>query len=198
MAETPFELERTADRDELAAVFAEVAAALEEGRPARIAADDETVSLAFPSRLSLELAVEREGDPPTAGIDLGLEWEEDSAAPTVRAGAGAEGHPPADADTDADEPSATGPDDADPAAAVIPAEGVVSDSGDEAGGAGGRRSRFEIYRDRAGEWRWRLVHWNGNIVADSGEGYTSRSNAERAARGVMRIAPAARIDRLED
>ncbi|MFC4436559.1 MULTISPECIES: amphi-Trp domain-containing protein [Natrialbaceae] len=85
---------------------------------------------------------------------------------------------------------------------------VADPEGDESDGASeserveisqedGRRSRFEVYRDRADEWRWRLVHWNGNIIADSGEGYTSRSNAERAARGVMRNAPTARIERRD-
>jgi len=60
-----------------------------------------------------------------------------------------------------------------------------------------RTSRFEVYEDAAGEWRWRLVHWNGNIIADSGEGYASRFNAERAARGVMRNAPTATIQRRD-
>jgi uncharacterized protein YegP (UPF0339 family) len=39
---------------------------------------------------------------------------------------------------------------------------------------------FEVYQDNAGEWRWRLVHRNGNILADSGEGYTRRNDANRA------------------
>ncbi|MFC6735025.1 YegP family protein [Halolamina salina] len=39
---------------------------------------------------------------------------------------------------------------------------------------------FEIYRDGAGEWRWRLVHRNGNVLADGGEGYTRRRDARRA------------------
>jgi uncharacterized protein YegP (UPF0339 family) len=43
---------------------------------------------------------------------------------------------------------------------------------------------FEVYRDGAGEWRWRLVHKNGNILADSGEGYTRRRDARRAAESV--------------
>ena len=30
----------------------------------------------------------------------------------------------------------------------------------------------EFYRDRAGEWRWRLKARNGRILADSAEGYT--------------------------
>jgi len=39
---------------------------------------------------------------------------------------------------------------------------------------------FEVYRDAAGEWRWRLVHRNGNVLADGGEGYTRRNDATRA------------------
>jgi len=39
---------------------------------------------------------------------------------------------------------------------------------------------FEVYQDAADEWRWRLIHRNGNVLADSGEGYSSRSNARRA------------------
>ena len=38
-----------------------------------------------------------------------------------------------------------------------------------------------IYRDKAGEYRWRRVAPNGEIIADSGEGYTRLSDAERAA-----------------
>ena len=38
---------------------------------------------------------------------------------------------------------------------------------------------FEVYRDKGGKWRWRLIHKNGNIVADSGEGYSSRSKARQ-------------------
>ena len=37
-----------------------------------------------------------------------------------------------------------------------------------------RKATFEVFRDSAGEWRWRLVASNGNIIADSGEGYTKR------------------------
>lgn len=39
---------------------------------------------------------------------------------------------------------------------------------------------FELYKDEADEWRWRLRHRNGNIMADSGEGYTRKANAESA------------------
>ena len=29
--------------------------------------------------------------------------------------------------------------------------------------------KFEVYQDKKGEWRWRLKHANGNILATSSE-----------------------------
>ena len=46
-------------------------------------------------------------------------------------------------------------------------------------------ARFEVYRDRRGEWRWRLRSRNGLIIADSAEGYASRRNARRAVATVV-------------
>ncbi len=57
---------------------------------------------------------------------------------------------------------------------------------------------FEIYRDVAGEWRWRLVHENGNILADSGEGYSRRRDARRAVDRVQDRAGDAEFDIYED
>ena len=53
---------------------------------------------------------------------------------------------------------------------------------------------FEVYRDAAGEHRWRLVARNGRIVADSGEGYGSRSGAREAVETVARVAGNAPVD----
>jgi len=39
---------------------------------------------------------------------------------------------------------------------------------------------FEIYPGQRGQWYWRAKARNGRIVADSGEGYASRWNCERA------------------
>lgn len=36
--------------------------------------------------------------------------------------------------------------------------------------------QFEVYTDKAGEYRWRLKAPNGNIIADSGEGYKNRTD----------------------
>jgi hypothetical protein len=51
------------------------------------------------------------------------------------------------------------------------------------------KARFELYEDREGKWRWRLVHRNGNIIADSGEGYASAQKAEQGLDSVRRNAP---------
>ena len=40
-------------------------------------------------------------------------------------------------------------------------------------------SRAEVYEDKAGQYRWRIRAANGRVVADSGEGYRRREDAER-------------------
>jgi len=50
------------------------------------------------------------------------------------------------------------------------------------------QARFELYEDNAGEWRWRLRHRNGQSIADSGEGYTRRHNAQKGMQSVRRNA----------
>jgi uncharacterized protein YegP (UPF0339 family) len=40
---------------------------------------------------------------------------------------------------------------------------------------------FECYRDRGGDWRWRLVHRDGEVLAVCGRGYESRHAAREAA-----------------
>ena len=76
---------------------------------------------------------------------------------------------PAEADTVADDEGPEPEDAADPDLAV-PSEDEEIDS----------TATFELFEDDAGEWRWRLRHDNGEIIADSGEGYASKSNAKRA------------------
>ena len=39
---------------------------------------------------------------------------------------------------------------------------------------------FSVYKDAAGEWRWRLQATNGRIVADSGEGYEHKQDCLHA------------------
>lgn len=36
--------------------------------------------------------------------------------------------------------------------------------------------KWEIYKDNAGEWRWRRTASNGNIVGAAAEGYVNKSD----------------------
>ncbi|RZH69352.1 amphi-Trp domain-containing protein [Natrinema altunense] len=215
------DFERVYDRADLAAVFRKFATAFESGRPVRLTGADRTARIAVPERVVAEFEAEyaSDADPPVGELELELEWDDpegssvrlfdrDSTADTAESAA-ADGTDGADERGTEADPTAV-----DPAAAVMPLDvdadhdagtdgvetaetAVTTDEETDRPDDSGRTSRFEVYEDKAGQWRWRLVHWNGNIVADSGEGYSSRSNAERAARGVMRSAPTASIRRLE-
>lgn len=47
---------------------------------------------------------------------------------------------------------------------------------------------FEIYRDKANQYRWRLRRADGEIMADSGQGYDSREECESDLRWVRQNA----------
>jgi uncharacterized protein YegP (UPF0339 family) len=51
------------------------------------------------------------------------------------------------------------------------------------------RAAFELFEDSAGDARWRLRHRNGNILADSGQGYADRTRAREGIESVKRHAP---------
>lgn len=53
---------------------------------------------------------------------------------------------------------------------------------------------FELYKDKAGEWRWRLRHEKGNIIADSGEGYRNKADAVNGIDSVKENAPTAPVE----
>jgi uncharacterized protein YegP (UPF0339 family) len=55
-------------------------------------------------------------------------------------------------------------------------------------------ARFEIYRGKIGDFRWRLTHTNGRIIATSGEGYTSKVNALNGLNSVKENAPSAIVE----
>lgn len=46
--------------------------------------------------------------------------------------------------------------------------------------------KFEVYKDLAGEWRWRVTAANGEIIAVSGEGFTRKWSAKRAGKRAFR------------
>lgn len=53
------------------------------------------------------------------------------------------------------------------------------------------QTHYELYRDAAGEWRWRFVAANGETVAVSSEGYENRADARTA---IERVKESGRID----
>jgi uncharacterized protein YegP (UPF0339 family) len=55
-------------------------------------------------------------------------------------------------------------------------------------------AKFEIYKDKSGEYRWRLTHTNGQVIADSGEGYKAKANALGGIKSVKENAPGATIE----
>ena len=57
--------------------------------------------------------------------------------------------------------------------------------------------RFEIYVDRAGKYRWRLRRPDGQIVADSGQGYAERSACEADLRWVREHGVSAPVRSLD-
>lgn len=52
---------------------------------------------------------------------------------------------------------------------------------------------FEVFKDHAGEWRWRLTAANGRIIADSAEGYSKRSAVLKAIARVREVAAVATV-----
>lgn len=50
---------------------------------------------------------------------------------------------------------------------------------------------FEVYRDGAAEYRWRLRDTNGKMIADSGEGYTTKAACLAGIQNVKDCSPGA-------
>ncbi len=55
-------------------------------------------------------------------------------------------------------------------------------------------AKFEIYKDKSGEFRWRLTHTNGQVIANSGEGYKAKVNAINSLNSVKENAPSAIVE----
>ena len=60
------------------------------------------------------------------------------------------------------------------------------------GYAAEKNPKFEIYTDKAGEFRFRLKAKNGEIIA-TGEGYTSKSGCKNGIESIRKNAPEAPI-----
>jgi len=56
--------------------------------------------------------------------------------------------------------------------------------------------KWEVYKDRAGEYRWRLVAANGEIVAAS-EGYKNKKDAIETINIIKEFARRADVEEVE-
>ncbi|SEW09642.1 DUF1508 domain-containing protein [Natrinema salifodinae] len=56
---------------------------------------------------------------------------------------------------------------------------------------------FQVYEADSGEWRWRLIDEDGNVLADSGEEHTSRNEAAEAMMTLKEQAPDAELLEIE-
>ena len=50
--------------------------------------------------------------------------------------------------------------------------------------------KFEIYKDKKGEHRWRLRHANGHILATASEGYLAKTSLLKCIENVQNSASA--------
>ena len=129
----------------------------------RLGEGKDAITVAFPEELALEIELEAEDD--ELSLELELAW----------------------------------PSPEEEESGVSPFEDLPEEEGDErsspvgAAAASQTLARFEVFRDRDEEWRWRLRHRNGNIIATSGEGYTRKHNAWKGLQSVMKNAPEAEV-----
>ncbi len=59
-----------------------------------------------------------------------------------------------------------------------------------------KHPKFEMYQDKAGEYRFRLKAKNGEVIATS-EGYTSKAGCENGIASVKKNAPEAEVQEAE-
>lgn len=166
--DTIFEFEAERSRKEIAAYLRVLAAELDSEGPVTFRDGEYTAAVTPPEYAEFDVEVERESG--EEGSELGIELEIEW--------------------NEEDETTAERIEDPDSAVGVR----FSPDSEDRPDPATGR---FEVYEDTAGEWRWRLIHRNGNIIADGGEGYSSKRNAIKGLRSVQRNAPDAGVEELE-
>ncbi len=81
--------------------------------------------------------------------------------------------------------------------AVSEREAMVSQREAAADKPGESKAEFEMYKDKADKWRWTLRHDNGNIIADSAEGYSSKQKAKQGLESVRKNSPDAPVNEQE-
>lgn len=170
-----YEVEMVGTREDVAIVLTEVARGIRDGT---VRLDDgmEAVTVEFPDELTLETELETDGD--EVSLELEMEWP----ASEVSGGTSAD---EVTSDEITEEPAVVVPDEADEGAAD-----PIPDSVDDGPNS---LAEFEVFRDGGREWRWRLRHQNGNIIATSGDGYSRKRGALAGLRSVVENTPGADV-----
>jgi amphi-Trp domain-containing protein len=195
---------RNRSRRAIAAYLRRLASALGRGEP--VPTDEEqTVTVDPPAEPDLAVEVQREGDQTALAIEM--EWP-DEAGETVETGvtasqatfelyedAGGDSrwrlrHRNGNVIADSSQGYASkqkAKQGLESVRSNAPGAAILDqsrDDGGEPGETGDSKADFELYADKAEKWRWRLVHRNGRIVADSGQGYASKQKAKQGLRSV--------------
>ncbi len=55
-------------------------------------------------------------------------------------------------------------------------------------------TKFQLFKDRKGEYRWRLRARNGEIIADSNEGYSTKASCKHGIELVKQQAANAEVE----
>ncbi len=213
--ETIHESRRTRSRRAIATYMRRVADALGRGEPVP-ADDEETVLVDPPTDPEFEVAVERDGDELSLGLEVVWSAAEGDVNVDVESRATFEiyvdraeqwrwrlVHDNGNIIADSAEGYASkqkAEQGLESVRANAPDAGVVSDAdpeGTETPDGTASRATFEVYEDNERKWRWRLVHDNGNIVADGGQGYASKQKAKQGLRSVKANVPGASIEELD-
>jgi hypothetical protein len=59
-------------------------------------------------------------------------------------------------------------------------------------------TKFQVFKDAKGEFRWRLRAGNNEIIATSGEGYKAKADCLHGIELVKRDGPSAPVDEATD
>ncbi|NHN41622.1 DUF1508 domain-containing protein [Halorubellus sp. JP-L1] len=186
MSDEPlYKTTQTATRKAIASYLHNVANAFDSGDAVPVA---DSVTVTPPGEVEMEVDVEREGDESSYEVEFAwpaADGDVDTDADVAASGIGSDA---VDADAESPDDAGAGGDDADAAGEREATEEVAETV------PAGSKATFEIYRDRANEWRWRLRHDNGNVIADSGEGYDRKAGARNGIESVQRNAAGADVD----
>ena len=203
-------------RRSVAAYFNRLARRFRRGEPAP-ADEDQTVTVELPPEPELDVEVEREGGEVNFTVEVSFDEDEGAVETDVQASKatfelyedageewrwrlrhrngniiadGAEGYASKQKATQGLESVKRNAD----GAYLLD---KTKDDGELDSEEGGSKATFELYRDEADKPRWRLVHENGNIIADSSQGYSSKQKAKQGLRSVRMNAPGAPVEEVE-